>query len=241
MIPTPFDPLELARLSALAYEDLPTVIAARPMANVTLLDRNDSQAYVLRFPEYTVVAFRGTQVTDNFSMTDVIRNTKVTPVRWHPGLRLEGGHVHEGYKEGVDAIKSDLIKAVTRSKPPLIYTGHSLGGSMATLARTLSPKPYMTMTFGAPKVGDREFVNAYQDISLVRYSHASDIAPKYAPPWLGYRHGGSFVHLTRSGRRRVRPWLWTDELIIPVLSGLAIGTLDHRIGEYIAKLKGAEL
>ena len=44
MIPTP---LVLARYSALAYEDLNTVQAALPGATVTLLDRDDTQAYVV--------------------------------------------------------------------------------------------------------------------------------------------------------------------------------------------------
>ena len=235
MTPTP---LTLARYSALAYEDLDTVQKALPDATVMLLDRDDSQAYVIEEAAHTVVAFRGTQVTSGFSMTDVIRNAKVRPEPWRLG---SGGLVHRGYKEAVDAIADDLAKAVIGAKRPLIYTGHSLGGSMATLARTLAPHPDLTVTFGAPKVGNREFVNIYARYRLERYVHGRDIAPKHARPWQGYRHGGTFRHISTSGKVTERKWGWRDELLIPFFRGIAIGTFHHRIGEYVDKLRGAEV
>ena len=232
--------LDLARASALAYEDVATVRAAYPLADVTLLDRDDSQAYVIQSRQDTLVAFRGTQVTENFSVTDIIRNAKIRPVTWRPGL-IPGGRVHRGYKEGSEAIADDLADAMKQSKGPHYYTGHSLGGAEATLARTRAPYPQLTVTFGAPKVGDEEFVASYRHIPLVRYVHGHDIAPKHARPWLGYRHGGILVELNRSGGLVTRPWRWYDELIIPILAGVAVGAFDHRIGEYIAKLEGAEI
>lgn len=230
--------LTLARYSQLAYEDLNTVQAALPRATVTLLDRDDSQAYVIEEDAHTVVAFRGTQVTRRFSMTDVIRNAKVRPVSWRLG---QGGRVHRGYKEAVDAIVDDLSQAVIGAKRPLIYTGHSLGGSMATLARTLAPHPDMTMTFGAPKVGNGEFMRVHSRHLLIRYAHGRDIAPKHARPWMGYRHGGEFRHISTSGKVTERKWGWRDELLIPFINGITVGTFHHRIGEYVDKLRGAEV
>ena len=231
-------PLDLARYSQLAYESLEIVQAALLGSRVTLLDHDDSQAYVIETDTETVVAFRGTQVTSGFSMTDIIRNAKVTPVRWRLGLR-SGGRVHRGYKEAVDAVADDLAKAVIQAKKPLIYTGHSLGGAMATLARTLAPRPDMTVTFGAPKVGNREFVKTHSHIHLERFVHGRDIAPKHARPWLGYRHEGNFTKIGRDGQITRRPWRWYDELILPL--DLVIGTFDHRVGEYVAKLREAEV
>ncbi len=231
MIPTA---LTLARYSALAYKDLATVQAALPNSRVTLLDRRDSQAYVIEEADRTVVAFRGTQVTSGFSMRDILRNAKVALKPWRLGA---GGLVHRGYKEAVDAIADDLAKAVIGATRPLIYTGHSLGGSMATLARTLTPHPDQCVTFGAPKVGNREFVKIYARHPLIRYSHGRDIAPKHARPWLGYRHGGVFRHISTSGKVTERKWRWRDELFI----GLVVGTFHHRIGEYCDKLHGAEV
>ncbi len=234
MTPTP---LTLARYSQLAYEDLDTVQAALPGARVTLLDQDDSQAYVIEEDAHTVVAFRGTQVTSGFSMTDVLRNAKIRMV---PLGIAQGGKVHRGYLEAVDAIADDLARAMTDAKRPHYYTGHSAGGSGATIARTRAPYPDYTFTFGAPKVGDRQFVKAQARHHLVRYVHARDIAPKHANPWLfGYRHGGVFRKIARDGTVTERKWRWYDDVILP--SSLVVGTLDHRIGEYVAKLRGAEV
>lgn len=230
----------LARYCALAYEDPATVCDALPGARIEFLAHKGAEAYLIEFPEQTVVAFRGTQVTANFSMTDILRNAKIRPVFWRR-VAAGRGKVHRGYKEAADALLPYLVKALTPRPKELIYTGHSLGGAVATLLRTAAPTPDSTVTFGAPKVGDREFVRAHAHNPLVRVVHARDIAPKHARPWLGYRHGGTFLHLSREGVRSLRPWRWRDELIIPLLAGLAQGTFDHRIGEYVAKLEGAEL
>ena len=230
--------LTLARYCQLAYKDLDTVQAALPGARVTLLDRDDSQAYVIEEAAHTVVAFRGTQVSNDFSMGDVLANAKVWPKPWR---MASGCLVHHGYKEAVDAIAGDLVKAVIQAKRPLIYTGHSLGGSMATLARTMSPHPDLTVTFGAPKVGNGEFVRTYARHKLIRYVHGRDIAPKHARPWMGYRHGGIFRHIATDGTITERKWRWRDELLIPFFRGIAAGTFDHRVGEYVAKQAGAEV
>ncbi len=228
--------LTLARYSELAYQSLATVQLALSDAEITLIDRDDSQAYVIETETETVVAFRGTQVTSGFSMTDILRNAK---------LRLVpapiGGRVHRGYKEGADVIKDDLAAALAHAKRPYYFTGHSLGGAEATYARTFEPHPVMTVTFGAPKVGDRVFVQASAHIPLLRYSHGHDIAPKHARPWLGYRHGGAFKHISRDGTITKRRWRWHDELLIPFFNGIVVGTFDHRVGEYVKKLTGVEI
>ncbi len=234
MTPTPHT---LARYSQLAYQPLEAVQAALPDATVTLLDRDDSQAYVIETVTETVVAFRGTEWR---SMTDLLRNAKVRMVPLGIG---QGGEVHRGYLEAADAIAEDLVQIMLDAAgKPRYYTGHSAGGSTATIARTRRPYPDYTFTFGAPKAGNREFVKAHARHHLVRYVHASDIAPMHGQVWWGYRHGGVLRKLDRDGAVTERKWRWYDE--IP--RGLVIGTLDHRVREYVDKqyadkLAGAEV
>ncbi len=228
--------LDLARYAELAYEDLATVQAALPEATVTLIDRDDTQVYIIETADYTVVDFRGTQVTSGFSMTDILRNAEVRLVP-----APIGGRVHRGYKEGVDLVAEDLAALLPHAKRPHYFVGHSLGGAEATYARTLPPRPDLTVTFGAPKVGDKTFVRIAEAIPLVRYTHGKDIAPKHARPWLGYRHGGQFRHISHRGKVTQRRWGWRDELLIPFSRGVIVGTFDHRVGEYVQKLRGAEI
>lgn len=239
-MPTGFTTWELARASELSYGDPAFVSAEFPACDVQFIEEKDSQAYVIRSERGTLVPFRGTQVMKNFSMTDVIRNAKITPVRLR-AKRPNGPRVHRGYKEAVTAINDPLSRAIVESERPIYFTGHSLGGAVADLAGTYSPRPDMTVTFGAPKVGDRRYVTDFKHLPLIRVVHANDIAPKHARPWLGYRHRGTLLHISRSGKIVKRRWRWYDEMIIPFAAGLVAGTFDHRIGEYVQKLKGAEI
>lgn len=230
--------LELVRYSALAYKDLATVKAACPGSTVALLEGGNTQAYVIETLENTVVSFRGTQVTENFSMGDVIQNTKIRPVDWQPGIKSNAGRVHRGYKEGVEAIWDDLAQVMRDTRPPHTYTGHSMGGVESTYARCLEPHPDFTITFGAPKIGDHDFVITTARHHLIRYVHARDIAPKHPIVLLGYRHGGKLRKISRDGKIVERSWRLRDEIIWPF--GITIGTLDHRIDEYQDKLRGVE-
>ena len=218
----------LARYCQLSYENLATVRAALPAATVRLLDRRDSQAYAIETETETVIAFRGTQWT----ATDIWRNAEVANVPWSWGR----GTVHEGYNNALNAILDDLTRIVIQARRPLTYTGHSLGGAVATLARGHAPSPDLTVTFGAPKAGDSTFTEQCSHIPMVRYVHARDIAPKHPRVWQGYRHGGSLVRLARDGQRTERDWNLWDEIILPF--SLSAGARDHRIEEYVAKLGG---
>lgn len=217
----------LARYAALAYESPAAVHAALPQAHVTFIDRDHTQAYVIEVADHTAVAFRGTQVTFGFSLADVATNLWVRRVPWDPGK------VHHGYREAVLDIAQELKHPLNSAKRPLYFTGHSMGGALATLASTFPPGPSATYTFGAPRVGDRAFAKALRNV--MRIVHGQDIAPKY-PLFLGYFHGGKVWHLKADGSLDpgLPPW-WA--LLVPFTrKGLTKGILDHRVGEYAEKL-----
>ncbi len=148
------------------------------------------------------------------------------------------GKVHRGYSEALRDIAHDIQGFMERSDRPLYFTGHSMGGCLATLASTLTPGPTSTYTFGAPRVGNLRFSESLGN--LYRIVHADDIAPKYPLP-LGYRHGGEAWHLSRDGALKAGRSSWRD-LSVPVTRrGFAKGFLDHRIGEYVKKLELGKL
>lgn len=217
----------LARYSELAYQRPEAVAAALPEAKVTFVDRDDSQAYIIETDAHTAVAFRGTQVFSGFSVADIASNLWVRRKAWQPGK------VHRGYREAVLDIAHEIKGVLQAPKRPLYFTGHSMGGALATLASTLSPGPTATYTFGAPRVGNRAFAAALRD--LYRIAHADDIAPKYPLP-IGYLHGGEAWHLTEGGAL-IKGGSVFDQLIIPFTGkGIAKGVLDHRVGVYARKL-----
>jgi hypothetical protein len=217
----------LARYSALAYERPEAVAAALPDAKVTFIDRDDSQAYIIECASHAAVAFRGTQVFSGFSAADIASNLWVRRAAWTPGS------VHRGYREAILDIAHEVKGVLHAPKRPLYFTGHSLGGALATLASTLPPGPTATYTFGAPRVGNAAFAASLRHV--FRIVHADDIAPKYPLP-LGYRHGGEAWQLTGDGTLVRDTSMW-DQVIVPFTGkGIAKGVLDHRVGEYARKL-----
>ena len=217
----------LARYSELAYQQPEAVAAALPDAKVTFVDRDDSQAYIIETDAHTAVAFRGTQVFSGLSVADIASNLWIRRKPWPPGK------VHRGYREAILDIAHEINVVLHAPKRPIYFTGHSMGGALATLASTLSTGPTAAYTFGAPRVGNRAFVAALRN--LYRFVHADDIAPKYPLP-IGYLHGGEAWHLTEDGAL-IKGGSVFDQLIIPFTGkGIAKGVLDHRVGMYARKL-----
>lgn len=224
--------ITLARYAELAYLGADGAAAALPEAKVVLIDRDDTQAYLIEAATHSAVAFRGTQVLSGFSIADILSNPWIRRVPW------QIGKVHRGYSEALRDIAQDIQGFMKRSDRPLYFTGHSMGGCLATLASTLMPGPTSTYTFGAPRVGDRRFSESLRN--LYRIVHADDIAPKYPLP-LGYRHGGEVWHLSRDGALKAGRSSWRKLLIPVTRQGLVKGVLDHRIGEYVKKLEMGKL
>ncbi len=224
--------ITLAKYAEFAYLGPEGAAAALPEAKLVLIDRDDTQAYLIEAASHTTIAFRGTQVASGFSLADILSNLLVRRLSWNIGK------VHRGYSEALRDIAKDIQRIMERSARPLYFTGHSLGGCLATLASTLLQGPTSTYTFGAPRVGNRRFCESLKNVYRIVY--ADDIAPKYPLP-LGYRHGGEAWHLSRDGALKAGRSSWRSLLVPMTRQGLVKGILDHRIGEYVKKLELGKL
>jgi hypothetical protein len=226
---------DLAGLCALAYEKPATIKAALPGREWVNHKRSDTQLYVVNRRvlgvDCRVVVFRGTQVSAGWSWTDILRNFRLGFMDWP-----HGGRVHSGYGKAilaVDGALTDLL--LLRGAKPVVVTGHSLGGALATLALDLPGMgAAIGVTFGAPAVGDAAFNARIQD-RLIRVVVHRDIAPKHPRRWLGYRQPPEYIRLEHDGRARPARWGWADNLYIPFTSrGALHGKADHRVGVYRA-------
>lgn len=77
----------------------------------------------------------------------------------------------------------------------LFLTGHSMGGSVATLSSILLHlefKVSAVYSYGSPRVGNLEFALtlAKETFKVFRVVLAKDIYPHLPPAWLGYHHTG---------------------------------------------------
>ncbi|PRP88101.1 hypothetical protein PROFUN_04192 [Planoprotostelium fungivorum] len=163
-----------------------------------LLDSISGYAGVTSDESTVVFSFRGTQpynvfnlLTDvNFSLTSPFNNS------------IPSARVHSGFLSGYMSVRqqvTDLGKKLSKMYPkaPIIVTGHSLGGALATLAaadlaisRSI-PNPVQLWTFGSPRVGNAEFANymskSYLDKSY-RVTFDRDPIVKLPPRLLGIQH-----------------------------------------------------
>lgn len=127
--------------------------------------------------EGDVVAFRGTS-----SWRDWVTDAKAVYVPWVTPTGMKG-FVHGGFFRAFSSVRERITERV-KQMSAVTFTGHSLGGALATLAAAwycgAQRKIGRLITFGSPKVGNDEFADNFDDIPTSIYRHGRD-AVTYVP------------------------------------------------------------
>ena len=164
------------------------LLASVGLREVTFFSEAGTQAAIVSqrgddVARWSALVFRGTH-----DLRDWLTNTSAVPDR----SRVEP------VGDALDAVWPVVETAIEQATGPIVYTGHSLGGAMATLAATLRP-PDALYTFGSPRVGDATFVDSIAHVAHHRVVNNRDIVPTVPLPqgWPGYRHHGKVHHIMR--------------------------------------------
>jgi hypothetical protein len=145
-------------------------------------------------PTEIVVAFRGTEPIDvaNWdafidSVDDWVHDGEADLVK----VPYCGGQVHRGFSGALETVWSGVANAVRQQlsakRLPVVVTGHSKGGALATLAaiRLRSEgvtTPLAVYTYGSPRVGDTPFSTSFNAvISQWRFENDNDLVPHLPP------------------------------------------------------------
>ncbi|TWT48602.1 lipase family protein [Botrimarina hoheduenensis] len=192
--------LLFAELSRAAYfnRDIAGQLAEEVgLPEVRFYDRDGAQAYIFGGDEDAVVCCRGTEPHEwNDIRADINALTDAAETI---------GRVHRGFKREVDDLWPRLEQALVSNERTLWFTGHSLGGAMTAICAGrcylshIRSNPEAVFTFGAPRVGDKRYVN-HVDLPYYRWVNNNDIVPRVPPRWMGYRHSGAEIYLNRRGR-----------------------------------------
>ncbi len=145
---------------------------------------------------FAILVFRGTSEFRNW-----LTNLRAIPATWP-----QGGKVHRGFRRAFRKVWDQVlrcmeaIESMGSGQTSCFYTGHSLGGALATLAASARP-PVATYTFGAPRIGDRDFT-ATLTTPLYRVVNHRDIVTTLPPriEALGFVHGGQLRYIGSDGR-----------------------------------------
>lgn len=188
---------------------------------INTFDKGGTQAILVSFDKFIVLAFRGTETTD---VKDIKADARAKATACETG-----GRIHTGFKEAFDLVRHDIEKSLNSEKckgRPLFVTGHSLGGALATVAaKKIDHQGGLAAcyTFGAPRVGDENWVGTIKT-PIYRVVNAADCVTMMPPgdeiisvlgfligwvPYIGkpikeylmtnfhgYLHGGSMRYLT---------------------------------------------
>lgn len=141
-------------------------------------NQGDHQVAVLRAPDKrNVLVARGTQVEDNFSLSELLddNNTDLTDYYTFSGFELPS------------IMLNQIIRMLDKDQPTDIY-GHSKGGAEAhTMIDSI--KPSRVVSFGAPCCATKEYWNTEQvkDTELYRVVAVGDFAPGWGLDSGGYQ------------------------------------------------------
>lgn len=157
------------------------------------------KCFVANTSEYVIVAFRGTATKSTDLFIDLIADINIKLTDYE-----EKGKVHSGF---YGAFK-DIWNSYTglprylmnlKKKHPLIkfwFTGHSLGAAVAELAANSFKNCHALYTFGAPKVGNADYVNnlKFRSYRVVNYHDPITLLPPTLPKKDKEKEGPAYTH-----------------------------------------------
>lgn len=159
---------------------------------------------LVEFPEFLVLAFRGTEGMTLRGGADWLRNLEVGPmVPWWTEGQAGGAVMASGFGSALMGFRGYLpylLNQLGAKGKPIWLTGHSQGGALASLAAPWLKAEGHTIagiaTFGAPRPGNRAM--AAQIEASVPPGRAIRVAAERDP----------VPFLPATGRGQSRDWVW---------------------------------
>jgi len=246
----------LAVLAELAYQDDPArrlMEFAEHYRRLEPFRMDGTFGFVASNEQNVVVALRGTD-----EVLDWVTNLTVAQIAGY------GGCVHRGFCDSLDQAWNEILVRVTSlldNDQTLWVAGHSLGGALATIAAARLMReglePYVTCTFGSPRVFDPKAAAGYLP-RLYRFVNKGDAVPSVPPaltlPWYRYQHTGSLTvvldkerghaaHMDGFGQDAFSMLRWLLTRKIDLQEQITRALEDHAMQTYISLIKselGAE-
>ncbi len=171
-------------------------------------DTNSSQAALIAHQDYLCMVFRGTN-----ELADWLDNINAFRTR------VLFGEIHRGFWNSVedvwDVIHDAYVRLREESKRPLFFTGHSLGGAMATVAAARflhQDLPFTSVyTYGEPRALGREasrIYNAEAGRRHYRFQNNEDIVTRVPSRLMGYSHVGTCLYIDSDQQIHDDPGFW---------------------------------
>ena len=142
----------------------------------------DTQAFITHSDKVVLISVRGTMGTP-----DILRDLDARQVPYEEGV----GQAHRGFYGAFQTAKvfvQRYMEAFYTGEQTVIVCGHSLGGAIALLLaewlRRNWSQDIQLYTFGAPRAGDRAFVQSAQALVHHRLVNHNDPVPAVPFTWM---------------------------------------------------------
>lgn len=175
-------------------------------------------------PPFAVLVFRGTEQLIKDFLTDLEVGIEQ--------LLSDAPDVHNGFLKAFHSIWSAIEPELLKLSCPVFYTGHSLGGALATLAASRR-QPKALYTFGSPRVGNSAFAKSLANVPICRVVNGQDAVTHLPPEFLKFVHTGELHHLLKRSRRHVRNLV---DWILRIFGGPPRNLADHAPINYVDRI-----
>tara|TARA_R110000796_G_scaffold252639_2_gene389742 strand:- start:15725 stop:17896 length:2172 start_codon:yes stop_codon:yes gene_type:complete len=146
-------------------------------------DKTDTQAFITHNDKVILISVRGSA-----SFDDWLRDFDARQVPIKHGT----GNAHRGFHEAylvAQRFTADYLGRFYTNGQTIIVSGHSLGGSIALLLanwiKRLHYAPKVILyTYGAPRAGDRAFVESAKSLVHHRIVNNNDLVPSVPATWM---------------------------------------------------------
>ncbi|MDE5073843.1 MAG: lipase family protein [Trichodesmium sp. St5_bin8] len=215
--------------------------------SVTGESKNSSQAILVKHEDYLCMGFRGTDELKDWLYNINVKRKKMLFGKFHAGFA-------NSLKDVWKPLFNKYQELRQKKKRPLFLTGHSLGGSIATVAAARlihQDLPFISVyTFGQPRTVDRRTArvfNAEAKSRFFRFHNNNDIITRVPSRTAGYSHVGTCVYVTQEITLHVDPGFWfrfVDGIdgVVNDISKLSIDFItDHDMGKYLSAVKSWNL
>ncbi|MFT2110134.1 lipase family protein [Marinomonas sp. 2405UD68-3] len=210
-------------------------------------DKNSAQAALIEHENYLSFAFRGTD-----EIADWIDNINAF------STQALFGSFHRGFWNAlmdVWAVLYDRCNMLQQQKKrPVFFTGHSLGGAMATIAAAhfiQQDKPFSSVyTFGQPRALTRETAQLFNmecQSRFFRFHNNNDLVTRVPARLMGYSHVGSYLYISEEKAIHREPGFWfrfidyVDGAVSAASEEGIDGIEDHGMEHYLHAVKQWDL
>ena len=170
--------------------------------NVLPFHHSNVRGFIAASDHFTIVSFLGSERDYETWQENIDASLMEGPFG-------QGDRVHRGFNTGItNEIKNieSKINSLANKNAPVLLTGHSLGGAIANLTAAyffIKNRPvHSVYTFGAPRVGCKNFKNTYNKFDCgrsFRIVNRHDIVSRIPPRMLRYKHVGELHYLNSEG------------------------------------------